>query len=290
VAENSSIAWTDHTFNPWMGCAKVSQGCKHCYAETLITNRMGRDLFGATEKRSRTSKSIWEKPVAWNRAAAIDRRPRKVFVASLADVFEDAPGPNEWRPDVWALIRACPWLDFQLLTKRPENINRMLPDGWGRGWPNVWLGTSIEDRHVVERANILAGTPAFSRFISYEPAIGPVFYDFPEPGGRASGMPGNFDWTEDGCTDPELDLTGIDWLIAGGESGSDRRPMNLGWAHDARFACQEAGVAFFFKQISAYKPGQGEDALGRVFHQFPISWDRANVDTHPVFAPEGSLL
>jgi protein gp37 len=288
MAENSNIAWTDHTFNPWMGCAKVSQGCKHCYAETLIQNRMGRDLFGSVDKRSRTGKSTWAKVPTWNHVAALERTPRKVFCASLADVFEDAPVPNETRDDVWALIRACPWLDFQLLTKRPENIAAMLPADWGRGYPNVWLGTSIEDRRVTDRARLLAGIPAFLRFISYEPAIGPVFYDAEDPC-EGTTVP-SWRGYSDGEQLPELDLTGIDWLIVGGESGADRREMNLGWAQDARHACSEAGTAFFFKQVSAARPGQGVDALGRTFHQFPISWDRADLDANPIYVPEGALL
>lgn len=250
MADNSKIAWTDHTFNPWMGCFKVSAGCKHCYAETLTTNRMGLDVFGSdTSKRRRTSAQLWNRPRRWNREAEERGEPFKVFCASLADVFEDAPGPNEWRSDLWDVIRECQWLDFQILTKRPERIADCLPDDWGEGYRNVWLGTSIEDRRVVERAQHLTAAPAIVHFISYEPAIGPVF--------------------------PELDLTGIEWLICGGESGPGFRPMDLAWAHEARRRCAEVGTAFFFKQISAYRNEQGADALGEVLHGFPQSWDRA---------------
>jgi protein gp37 len=277
VAENSRIGWTDHTFNPWTGCLKVSKGCKHCYAEAWA-KRVGRDLFGGPDKRKRTTKSIWAKPRTWNHVASLDRRPRKVFCASLADVFEDAPGPNEWRPDVWDLIRATPWLDWQLLTKRPQNIAAMLPEDWGRGWPNVWLGTSIEDAEVVDRARVLANVPAFRRFISYEPALGPLF--------PRDQLESYFPM------DPEvyLDLDGIDWLICGGESGAGFRPMQLEWAEAARDACRAHAVAFYFKQISHFRNEQGADALGEVLHDFPVSWDRADLDTHPVFAGEGSLL
>lgn len=309
MADNSNISWTTHTFNPWVGCQRVSQGCVHCYAETLLTKRQGRDVWGSKDKRQRTSTPIWRRPARWNREAAELRTPYRVFCSSLADVFEDAPGPNEWRPDVWSIIRATPWLDYQLLTKRPENIAGMLPPDWGDGWPNVWLGTSIEDRRVVERARVLAAVPAIVRFISYEPAIGPVFFDgeYMEPGtGARYGC-----WTDDegswevghgGMTPaedtrymhnelPELDLDGIHWLIAGGESGPGHRPMDLQWAQDARQACENAGVAFFFKQVSGGRPGQGEDALGEVFHNFPPNWDRADLATHPVYAEQaGSLL
>jgi protein gp37 len=291
VAENSRIAWTDHSFNPWTGCQRVSKGCVHCYAETWA-KRTGRDIWGAKGKRKRTSKSIWAKPKTWNHVAVLERRPRKVFCASLADVFEDAPGPNEWRGDVWELIRACPWLDFQLLTKRPENIAAMLPDDWGRGWPNVWLGTSIEDREVVERARVLSAVPAFVRFISYEPAIGPVFYDDWTTGDKPLAF-----WSDEGPSarangesPPQLDLEGIHWLIAGGESGPGHREMKLEWAMDARAECEQEGVAFFFKQIAAFRNEQGADALGRPIREFPASWDRADVDTNPIYAPKGSML
>jgi protein gp37 len=297
VAENSRIGWTDHTFNPWTGCLKVSKGCKHCYAEAWA-KRVGRDLFGALDKRTRTTKSIWAKPRTWNHVASLDRRPRKVFCASLADLFEDAPGPNEWRADVWDLIRACPWLDWQLLTKRPENIARMLPEDWGRGWPNVWLGTSIEDRDVVDRARVLGEVPAYRRFISYEPALGPVI---PEEIRAVSGAEdpaenGTFYRWADDYTGPGLGFYNRDgdlafhWLICGGESGAGFRPMDLEWAADARDACDTEGVAFYFKQISHFRNEQGDDALGEVLHGFPTSWDRADLDTHPIFAPEGSLL
>lgn len=298
MADNSNISWTDHTFNPWMGCQEWSEGCRNCYAKTLTTNRMGLDVFGNKELRQLT-KGPWKTVARLHRQAEHDARtgeglgrPHRVFCASLADVFEDAPGPNEWRPDVWDLIRSCPWFDWQLLTKRPDNIAAMLPDDWGAGWPNVWLGTSIEDRRVVDRAAVLGEIPAFNRFISYEPAIGPVI---PEVVSIAFD-PGVEDKSEivttwqDDYTGPGLRFynesgeLAFHWLIAGGESGSGYRPMELEWALDARQSCEHEGVAFFFKQISAFKPGQGEDALGRVEHNFPRSWDRADLADHPVFA------
>jgi protein gp37 len=211
----------------------------------------------------------------------------------MCDIFEDAPGPNEWRSAVWDLIRVCPWLDFQLLTKRPENIAAMLPGDWAEvetgdrgGYPNVWLGTSIEDRTVVERARVLAEIPAFRRFISYEPAIGPVFMDGrTDAGGQDERFWRSVPAGHGGRADPELDLDGIDWLIVGGESGSaERRPMNLDWARDAQAACYYAGVPFFFKQLGGAKPGTGEDALGEIVHEYPTSWDRAD------FVPDGQLV
>jgi protein gp37 len=246
VSDRTLIGWTDHTFNPWIGCQRVSQGCVHCYAETL-TKRFGQDVFGGKSKRRRTSEQYWRGPLRWNRRAEERQQPAMVFCASEADVFEDAPGPNEWRADVWALIRRTGWLDWQLLTKRPENVARMLPDDWGSGWPNVWLGTSIEDNRVAERAAVLASTPAWVHFVSYEPAIGP---------GDA------------------IPLDGVDWLICGGESGAGHRPMDLRWAHGIRARCDAAGVAFFFKQISGPRTEMGVDALGEIVREYPRSWDR----------------
>jgi protein gp37 len=305
MADESKISWTDHTFNPWMGCMKVGEECRHCYADTLTSGRMGLDVFGARHKRQRTSTGLWKRPARWNRDSFHDftygdglGRAHRVFCASLADLFEDAPGPNEWRDDVWAVIRSTPWLDWQLLTKRPERIVECLPDDWGRGWPNVWLGTSIGHRETVERARILGEIPAFNRFISYEPAIGPVIPeeirnvcdpDHPEENGTY------YRWQDD-YTGPGLPFyncdgeLGFHWLIAGGESGPGHRPMKLEWAADARAACETEEVAFFFKQTSGARPGQGEDALGEVVQQFPRSWDRADLASHPVYADAASLI
>lgn len=268
MAELTRISWTDHTFNPWTGCQKVSHECDHCYAEAWA-KRAGRDLFGGRSKRKRTTRSIWARPRVWNRIAGEQRRPRKVFCASLADVFEDAPGPNEWRPDVWDLIRVTPWLDWQLLTKRPENIAAMLPEDWGEGWPHVWLGTSVGHADHVDRLEHLRYIPAAVRFVSAEPLLGPLINSCPvcHGGGHCSHC--------DGARG--LDLAGIDWLIAGGESGAGHRPMEIGWAQDLREACSRADVAFFFKQIAAHRNEQGDDALGEVIHEFPASWDRSTV-------------
>ena len=253
MADRTAIAWTDHTWNPWMGCQRVSQGCIHCYAETLTTKRMRLNVFGAKGLRQRTGKVVWARPRTWNRAAGYDRMPARVFTGSLMDVFEDAPGPNEWREDVWKIIRETPWLDYQLLTKRPENIARMLPDDWDNGrpyWPNVWLGTSIEDQRVAEREHILSLTPAHVHFVSYEPAIGPL----------------------------ELTLSRIEWVIFGGESGPGYRPMKLAWAERMRDACRDSinpkGTAYFFKQSAAPRTEMGIDALGEIVREYPESWDR----------------
>lgn len=244
MAGETLIAWTDHTFNPWMGCTKVSDGCKNCYAETLTKNRMGLDVWGPRATRQVT-KGPWDNVLAWNRAAERDGVIRRVFCASLCDVFEDHPIANATLPRVWRLIRQCQSLQFQLLTKRPERIADNLPDDWGSrgdGWPNVWLGTSIEDMRVAARADHLRSIPATVRFISYEPALGPL---------------------------NDLDLTGIDWIIYGGESGPGYRPEDKQWARDMREKCITAGVAFFHKQSAAIRTEMGIELDGRIIREYP---------------------
>lgn len=254
MGDATAIAWTDKTWNPWMGCFKVSQGCKHCYADTLTTNKMGLDVFGAdTDKRKRTGQAIWNRPFRWHREAILEREPARVFTMSLGDFFEDARQLNQWREEAWRIIRQCYWLDFQILTKRPENIERMLPDDWDSHtsgypyWPHVWLGTSIEDNRVAHRADILIEVPAHVHFISYEPAIGP----------------GDM-----------INLEGIEWMIVGGESGPKRRKMDLQWARDMQERCSEEGVPYFFKQDNGPRTEMGIDALGAIYRDYPESWNR----------------
>jgi protein gp37 len=186
VSDRTIIAWTEHTWNPWRGCDKVSPGCAHCYMFT------GQRRWGADpEIVVRTSK--WGDPPKWERTAAAAGRRELVFTCSWSDWFHQTADP--WRDEAWGVIRRCPHLHFQILTKRPERIAAHLPDDWGSGgYPNVWLGVSIENDRYVGRADVLRTVPAVVRFISAEPLLGPL---------------------------PSLDLTGIDWLIVGGESGPD---------------------------------------------------------------------
>ena len=152
MAENSAIEWTDHSFNPWIGCTRVSPGCVHCYAETLADKRHGWVAWGPKGNRKRTAPANWRKPLTWNRRAEREGVRYRVFCASLADVFDPHPSiPQEWRAELWALIQETPSLDWQLLTKRPENVMRMVPALWQVEFPpNVWIGTSVEDQ---ERAD-----------------------------------------------------------------------------------------------------------------------------------------
>lgn len=244
MADSSIIAWTDATFNPWLGCTKVSQGCKHCYAETLVKNRMGKELWGPNSNRQVTSRRYWQKPLRWNDEAERNQQRMRVFSGSLCDVFEDHPAANATRPNLWRVIRNTPWLDWQLLTKRPERIAECLPRDWGEGYPNVWLGTSIEDNRVARRGDSLRAVPAHIRFVSYEPALGPL---------------------------DQLDLAGIDWVIYGGESGPDYRPHDVQWARDIRTRCDAAGVAFFYKQSAAPRTEMGIEMDGEIVRAWPRS-------------------
>jgi protein gp37 len=149
MGEYSKIEWCDHTFNPWIGCQKVSPGCDHCYAEAMMDHRYKKVQWGPHGERKRTSEQYWKKPIQWNAQARTFRkenghRPR-VFCASLADVFDNQVA-SSWRNDLFALIRKCNKLNWLVLTKRPENIEKMLPSDWGDGYSNVWLGTTAEDQ------------------------------------------------------------------------------------------------------------------------------------------------
>jgi protein gp37 len=229
MGTNSTIEWTDHTFNPWLGCTKVSPGCDHCYAEAW-SKRSGLVKWG-NHLRRRTSDGYWKGPILWNAGAdKFERRHnrrQRIFCASLADVFDNQV-PPAWRVDLFTLIRKCQMLDWLLLTKRPQNIRKMLPQDWGEGYSNVWLGLTAEDQsHFDQRWPHVCGVPAAIRFVSYEPAIGPL----------------------------RLPRTGPypDWLISGGESGGRARPMAPQWAREIIDDCRRYGIAAFHKQWGTYE-------------------------------------
>jgi protein gp37 len=186
--ENSQIQWTDHTFNPWLGCQKVSDGCKFCYAEELMDHRYQKAKWGPEGQRIKTSESYWKQPIKWDRQAKSAGVRKKVFCASLADVFEDKPDQPEmdqWRCDLFNLIEKTPNLDWLLLTKRPENVQKLLsriardPEDsdtslWALYWPlpNVWIGTSVENQEQADkRIPELLKIPAKVRFLSCEPLL-----------------------------------------------------------------------------------------------------------------------
>lgn len=240
MAKNSQIEWTHHTFNPWWGCSKVSPACDNCYAE-LWAKRMGHKIWGANTARRFFSDAHWNEPLQWNAEAQLARRRERVFCASMADVFERRAELNDQRKRLWLIIQKTPWLDWLLLTKRPQNIESMVP--WSDKWPeNVWLGTTVENHVMAEkRLPFLLKIPAAVRFLSCEPLLGPIDLS---------------PWFKRKGFHP------IDWIIAGGESGPGSRPMHPDWAAGILHQCQKSGVPFHFKQWGHWVPAEllNEDA------------------------------
>lgn len=234
MGRNSTIEWTDHTFNPWWGCAKVSPGCENCYAE-VWARRVGAKVWGIKADRRFFTSKHWQEPLKWNLDAQSAMQRKRVFCASMADVFEDRKELAPWRLRLWKLIEETPWLDWLLLTKRPQNIGKNVP--WIKDWPtNVWLGTTVENQECAdERIPLLLKYPAARRFLSCEPLIAPVDLSA---------------WTERRAKG----LQKIDWVIAGGESGAHSRPMLPGWARQLRDQCESAKIPFHFKQWGHWAP------------------------------------
>jgi protein gp37 len=223
MATNSHIEWTEMTWNPVTGCTKISQGCKHCYAE-----RMAKRLHAMGMERYRNGFNITlqedliDLPFRW-------KQPRVVFVNSMSDLFH-TDVPFDFIRRVFDTMERCPQHTFQVLTKRSERVREFAPH---LPWPsNVWMGVSVEDDRVIHRVTDLQYVPAAIRFLSVEPLIGPL---------------------------PELDLTGIHWVIVGGESGPGARPMEAAWVRSIRSQCEATNTAFFFKQWG----GKRKDLTGR---------------------------
>lgn len=258
MSENSKIEWTDHTFNPWIGCARVSPGCDNCYAAVSTPARVKGIKWGMGEARRRTADSTWKQPKAWNARHdaffAEHGRRQRVFCASLADVFDNEVD-NNLRNELLGLIYDTPNLDWLLLTKRIGNVPRLMEECTepGRQWelpPNVWLGATIINQEEADRdIPKLLGTPASVRFLSMEPLLGPVDLRVIDIGGHAEIYPlnGTPD-CEDDDGNPMPDLPAIGWVIVGGESGVGARPMHPNWARSLRDQCAAAGVPFLFKQ------------------------------------------
>lgn len=253
--ENTEISWTHNTFNPWIGCEKVSAACKHCYAEAFShrynqTGKRGLPLWGTPQSSDRrlTSEANWKLPPRWNREARKAGQRTRVFCASLADVFEDRSELVPWRERLFNLVDATPALDWLLLTKRPQNIAAMYPRSWSQRPPqNVWFGTTVEDRKALARIDHLRAVPATVRFLSVEPLLEDL---------------------------GELDLRGIDWVIVGGESGHGARPMRPEWARSVRDQCIAQNVRFHFKQWGEFDASGtrvGKHAAGRLLDG--VVWD-----------------
>lgn len=263
MSANSKIEWTDHTFNPWIGCTKVSPACDHCYAEVSTPSRTLGVAWGPKAERRRTSPGNWALPRRWNAQAeafqAQHARRQRVFCASLADVFDNEV-PTEWRRELFGLIDATPNLDWLLLTKRIGNAQAMaMAANWPFPWPrNVWLGATICNQEEADRdIPKLLAAPARVRFLSMEPLLGPVDLHRVREG---TGL------TFDALSNKEgINLQGqrVDWVIVGGESGPHARPMHPDWARSLRDQCQAAGVPFHFKQWGEHAPNWFNDDAGQ---------------------------
>lgn len=249
----TSIAWTDYTFNPWWGCTRVSPGCQHCYAEAF-SHRLGLDLWGPEAGRRFFDDKHWAEPRLWERRRLKGDPRHRVFCASMADVFEvrtdayeNAVLDNE-RRKLWRLIEDTPALTWQLLTKRPENWRRLVPERWTEAWPdNAWALVSVEDNERAEqRIPLLLEIPALVRGISYEPALELVDFDL---------------WLFPELEDGRAMQSGLNWMIYGGESGAGARPNDLAWARAVRDQCRQASVAFFMKQAGAHCRMNRTDAV-----------------------------
>jgi protein gp37 len=276
MSESTIIAWTDHTFNIAWGCQKISPGCKNCYADSLSQRWSAVSVWGPGAPRRTFGEHYWNRPLKWNRLAEAAGVRARVFSSSMCDLFEDHPDITAERAKLWPLIRATPWLDWQLLTKRHERIAENLPDDWGAGYPNVWLGVSVEDQEYADlRIPVLLRLPAVVRFISYEPALGPVnLADY--VCSSCDGCGGSLEQCEaarrrvdGGCCCPDCRHRALDWVIIGGESGRGYRPMDVQWARDVRAQCDAAGVAFFFKQSSAPRTEMGIELDGEIVRAYP---------------------
>lgn len=249
MAQNSSIEWTDATWNPVAGCTPVSPGCLNCYAArmALRLERMGGEVakkYAGTAKRARNGRPVFtgrinldpeslEIPTRW-------RKPRRIFVNSMSDLFHDAV-PLEFIQQVFAVMERCPWHQFQVLTKRPERVVEVAGD---LPWPkNVWMGTSVENALYTHRAETLRKVPAHVRFLSVEPLLGRI---------------------------RRLPLEGIHWVIVGGESGPGARLIEEAWVIEIQQQCVRRGVAFFFKQWGGVRKAEtGRVLQGRVWNEWP---------------------
>jgi protein gp37 len=242
MAENTEIAWTDNTFNPWWGCTKVAAGCDNCYASAL-DKRTGGDHWGKGTQPRTMSQQNWNKPIKWN-AHSDTNSPTKVFCGSMCD-WADKNAPEGERERLFGLIAKTPNLAWQLLTKRAPNIEKYLPSDWGEGYDNVWIGVTVENkREGLKRIEHLRKIPAKIRFLSIEPLLEDL---------------------------GDIDLTDIHWVIVGGESGNGCRPIKREWIVDIQKQCAEQKVPFFFKQWGGRTNKNRCELDGVEFKEYPIT-------------------
>ena len=233
---NSSIEWTESTWNPLTGCTKVSPGCKHCYAERMARRlqAMGQPNYANGFKLT-LHEHVLEYPLSW-------KKPQMVFVNSMSDLFHQVV-PLDFIQKTFNIMRQAHWHTFQVLTKRSSRLVEI--DKYIEWPPNVWMGVSVENIDYISRIDHLRTTQAHTKFLSLEPLLGPL---------------------------PGLNLKGIDWVIVGGESGPGARPLQKTWVTDIRDQCQKARAPFFFKQWGGVRKKRNGRALeGRTWDEMPVS-------------------
>lgn len=273
MGENTDIAWAHHTHSPWEGCTKVSPACDNCYAEVRNQRFYKGAHWGPHADRRRMSDATLRKPYKWNREAEALGERYRVF-PSLCDPFDNHKSIlPEWRDEHWQMIRDTPHLDHLLLTKRPQNIQKYLPEDWGDGYPNVWLGTTVENQEEADRRiPHLLSVPALVHFLSCEPIVDRIsLLDVRAGPVRMNSLRGTH-WNSKGET-VATEQRSIGWVVAGGESGPNYRPGKIAWFRSLRDQCHSASVPFLFKQHEG-KTRKEIDAKGReldgvVWDQFP---------------------
>jgi protein gp37 len=274
----SKIPWTDHSYSPWHGCAKTSPGCANCWAERQSKRFTAHSIWGPKAERRFFGYEHWQQPLRWNKAAAKKGISERVFCGSMCDVFEIHQMPNVQsrlnvaRAKLWAWIENTHCLDWLLLTKRPQNVERLVPVSWLNGqWPkNAWLGVTAEDQErAEERVPVLLKIPAPRRFVSVEPMLDYINMPWVWPTCTAT-------WEEherDHDHGMFCDEAQLDWVICGGESGPKARPLDLRWVRRLRDECVESvNCKFFFKQMMAKgKKVEMPKLDGKVWDEIPES-------------------
>lgn len=281
--ENTGISWAHNTWNPWLGCDKVAPECRHCYIHRTTPLKVkGRKPWG---ELYRTGDGHWKLPKGWDTDCAINDYAKRVFTCSLSDFFHAKADP--WRDEAWRRIRKTSRLTWLILTKRPDRIHNHLPADWGQGYPNVWLGVSTGCKQTLNKMDVLRKIPAAVRWVSTEPLLEDI--------------------------SQQINLDGFHWVVTGGESGGNkdskeylynpkdnwrteeagrsRRTMMLRWAENLRDVTKAAGLPFMFKQVTSARSGQGVNALGQDWHEFPdapngLKWAPRNpIDPKNLWTP-----
>ena len=245
ATQSSKIEWTESTWNPVRGCTRVSEGCRFCYAERIAARFSGKGMaYEGLAKNTKAGprwtqqvlpvRELLNEPLKW-------KKPRRIFVNSMSDLFHEKIELS-YIQEVFSVMKRANWHQFQVLTKRAEQLLKFNAElSWS---PNIWMGVSVENKHVTDRIDALRQTDAHIKFLSLEPLLGAL---------------------------PDLKLDGIDWVIVGGESGPGAREMQKKWVIEIREQCAEAGVAFFFKQWGGKRKSKtGRELEGRIYDEMPV--------------------